>query len=148
VRPLSPSSDVRSCLTSGVAWRYAFAGGRDQIVSYHTHDGRTSRRPQFLCRLPFHSCCPAVVAALSGPGGATLRLFTMSSGELLLEKRLHAPEMGRLEAPAQGSAVAFFSAAGGGVAPDLVVLTNAHEVRRLDGVTGELKWAWSAPDQG
>jgi hypothetical protein len=86
-----------------------------------------------------------VIAALSGPGGATLRVFAPGSGALLLEKALHAPEAGRLEAPDRGAAVAFVDRAGRD-RPDLLVLTNGHEVRRLT-PAGELEWAWTASDQ-
>jgi hypothetical protein len=34
-----------------------------------------------------------------------------------------------------------------GEAPDMIVLTNGHQVRRLK-PSGELVWAWTSPDQG
>ena len=40
-----------------------------------------------------------VVAAVSGTGGATLRLLDVTTGELLVERRLHKPEAGRLFEP-------------------------------------------------
>jgi hypothetical protein len=86
-----------------------------------------------------------VIAALSGPGGAILRLFDTASGALLLEKHLHAPTAGRLEAPDRGAAVAFVDV-DGHARPDLLVLTNGHELRRLTG-DGALVWAWTASDQ-
>ena len=82
-----------------------------------------------------------VVAALSGPGGATLRIFDALKGHLFLEKQLHEPAAGRLMDPNMGTATAFLAD------DDLLVLTNAHEVRRLSRTTGELIWAWTASDQ-
>jgi ER membrane protein complex subunit 1 len=90
------------------------------------------------------------VAALSGPGGATLRLFDALHGHLLLEEHLHAPEAGRLSDPALGSAVAFAPAIQqrtGLERPDVFVLSNGHEVRRLNGETGDLIWVGSGIDQ-
>ncbi|KAH9886661.1 DUF1620-domain-containing protein [Cubamyces lactineus] len=86
-----------------------------------------------------------VVAALSGLGGAYLRLFDTLSGDLLLESRLHSPEVGRLFEPeALGAAVAFGA---GEQAKDVYVLTDGHVLRCIDRHTGDVKWGWSAPDQ-
>jgi hypothetical protein len=50
--------------------------------------------------------------------------------------------------PTMGTAVSFLPSADKPDAPaDLVVLTNAHEVRRINTQTGELVWAWTAEDQ-
>ncbi|KAI9058646.1 DUF1620-domain-containing protein [Trametes sanguinea] len=86
-----------------------------------------------------------VVAALSGVGGAYLRLFDATDGALLLETRLHSPESGRLFEPQDlGTAVAFGV---GEQAQDVYVLTDGHVLRCIDRSTGEVKWGWSAPDQ-
>lgn len=84
------------------------------------------------------------VAALSGPGGATLRLFDSLKGHLLAEKHLHSPHSGQLfEPPIHGVALAFDS----DLAEDVYSLSNGGEVRRIDGATGEVKWSWVSPDQ-
>ncbi|KAI8996246.1 DUF1620-domain-containing protein [Trametes punicea] len=86
-----------------------------------------------------------VVATLSGVGGAYLRLFDATEGDLLLEKRLHSPEIGRLFEPAfLGIALAFGV---GEQAKDVYVLTDGHVLRCVHQQTGEVKWGWSAPDQ-
>ncbi|KAG5636275.1 hypothetical protein H0H81_008561 [Sphagnurus paluster] len=84
------------------------------------------------------------VASLSGPGGATFRLFNATSGVIHIEKRLHALESGHLAEPHHlGTHVAF---SGDGV-QDIYVLTDGHVVRRLNGKTGDIKWTWKAEDQ-
>ncbi|KAI0743061.1 hypothetical protein C8Q80DRAFT_1192304 [Daedaleopsis nitida] len=86
-----------------------------------------------------------VVAALSGPGGAHLRLFDSHHGHLLLEKRLHDPEAGRLQEPASlGVALTFGTEEKD---KDIYVLTNGHILRRIDPHTGDVRWGWTAPDQ-
>ena len=83
-----------------------------------------------------------VVAAVSGPGGATLRLLDVHSGDLLTERHLHKPDPGRQsEDEALGMAIAFDQET------DLYILSDAHTVRRVDDKTGEVKWEWSALDQ-
>ena len=82
---------------------------------------------------------------MSGPGGARLRVFDAVAGHLLLEKRLHDPEAGRLHQPESlGTAVAFGTEESD---QDLYVLTNGHILRRVDSQTGEVKWGWTDPDQ-
>ena len=83
-----------------------------------------------------------VVAAVSGSGGATLRLLDTNTGDLLAERRLHKPEAGRLFEPETLGTTIVFDGEG-----DLYILSNANIVRRIDGKTGEVKWGWSAPDQ-
>ena len=85
------------------------------------------------------------MATLSGPGGAHLRLFDSTSGHLLLEKRLHDPQAGRLQEPETlGVSVTFGSDEND---TDIYVLTNGHILRRIDRRTGDVKWGWTAPDQ-
>lgn len=89
-----------------------------------------------------------MVAALSGPGGSTLRLWDALSGHLLLEQRLHAIESGRLSDPSYlGTAIAFLATEGLVQKHDLLVLSNGHTLRHIDGSTGDLKWIWIAEDQ-
>ncbi|KDR78137.1 hypothetical protein GALMADRAFT_94668 [Galerina marginata CBS 339.88] len=106
-----------------VLWRYIF-DPEDSIAGYYK--GAKS------------------VATLSGPGGATLRNFDVLTGELLLERRLHKPELGALATPIYLGKNVIFS-------PDsknLYVLTNGCTVTSIDADTGETKWKWTSPDQG
>jgi ER membrane protein complex subunit 1 len=83
------------------------------------------------------------VAAVSGTGGATLRLLDVTSGNLLSEQYLHKPEAGRLLEPdIVGLSLAFDSDSS-----HVYTLTNGHTVRRIDTKTGEVRWGWNAPDQ-
>lgn len=87
---------------------------------------------------------PAAVISLSGPGGATLRTFDYSTGQLILEKQLHTPhESYRLRAGnfESGTAVAFMEQS-----RDIIVLTNGHNVQRV-GETGKVHWVWESPDK-
>ena len=97
------------------------------------------RSKSFLTQFFAH----AVVAALSGPGGSTLRVFEALSGHLLLEKRLHTHETGTLFEPSDlGASIAFVPSSS-----QLLVLTNGHTLRSIDGMTGETKWSWTSEDQ-
>ncbi|KAF9007089.1 hypothetical protein BDQ17DRAFT_1407603 [Cyathus striatus] len=103
-----------------VAWRYVYEPA-DRIAGFY-------KSKDF-------------VASLSGPGGSTLRVFDSSSGDLLLEKRMHDPQSGSLSEPHfLGKSVAF------GEDGDLYVLTNGYTLTRLDVKTGSEKWSWSSPD--
>ncbi|CCM05286.1 uncharacterized protein FIBRA_07498 [Fibroporia radiculosa] len=107
-----------------IVWRYMFEGD-EHVIGYKQHGN--------------------VVAAVSGPGGATLRLLDASAGHLLFERRLHSPESGRLFDPEMlGTSIAFGSE---GQDSDIFVLSNAHIVRRIDGKTGDVEWGWTAPDE-
>ncbi|KAG6916080.1 hypothetical protein DXG01_008554 [Tephrocybe rancida] len=80
-----------------------------------------------------------VVATLSGPGGATFRLFDGITGTLHTEKRLHAPEIGRPAEPHHlGTHVAF------GSNDDVYVLANGHVVRHIDISSGSVQWTWTS----
>ncbi|KII83787.1 hypothetical protein PLICRDRAFT_147866 [Plicaturopsis crispa FD-325 SS-3] len=120
------TSNVLAALDPGngsVVWRHGF-DPKDHLTSFQKHND--------------------VVAALSGPGGATLRTFDSLTGDLLLEQRLHSIESGLLMEPADlGTAVAFATE---GSSTFIFVLTNGHTLRKVDAVTGELKWSWSASD--
>ncbi|KAL0573048.1 hypothetical protein V5O48_008907 [Marasmius crinis-equi] len=87
-----------------------------------------------------------VVASLSGPGGANLRLFNVLNGDLLLEKQSHTPASGLLaEPPHLGSYVAFGNDTMGVGTSDLFVLTNGQTVSHYIG--RDRKWTWNSEDQ-
>ncbi|KAF7979908.1 hypothetical protein HWV62_40304 [Athelia sp. TMB] len=107
----------------GVAWRHVFEA-YDPIAVFKKRQN--------------------TVAALSGPGGSTLRTFDVVSGDLLLEKRMHAPEQGTLYEPESlGTSIAFVPGS-----DNLLVLTSGHTLASVDGKTGETLWKWSSEDQG
>lgn len=84
------------------------------------------------------------VVSLSGPGGATLRRFDYSTGQLTLEKRLHARHEGHLLDPGDfgtGTAIVFMEES-----QDIVSLTWGHTVQRV-GETGKILWVWQSPDK-
>lgn len=92
-----------------------------------------------------------MVSVLSGPGGSTLRTFDVTNGHLLLEKRLHQPAAGRLFQPVDlGVHIAFANRPNlttWSTSEDVFVLTDGYTVRRIDSMSGELKWEWSSEDQ-
>ncbi|OBZ74558.1 ER membrane protein complex subunit 1 [Grifola frondosa] len=113
-----------SPVNGSLVWRHIFED-HDHVVAFRKHED--------------------VVAAMSGPGGATLRVFDVMAGHLLLEKRLHTLESGRLFEPSTlGTAIEFGSSTSKN---DMFVLTNGHILRRIDGSTGEIRWGWTSPDQ-
>lgn len=82
---------------------------------------------------------------MSGSGGATLHLLDVTAGDLLVEKRLHNSESGRLFEPETlGTALAFDPT---GQDHDVFVLSNGYILRRVDGKNGEVEWGWTAPDE-
>jgi len=126
---------------SGVAWRFIYEPA-DRIVRYQT-DGES--KPSLLV-VPHNIILrfPPAVVSLSGPGGATLRTFDYSTGQMILEKQLHRPhEDYRLHIVnfEGGTAVAFMEQS-----RDIVVLTNGHNVQRV-GETGKVHWVWGSPDK-
>ncbi|KAI0651032.1 DUF1620-domain-containing protein [Trametes meyenii] len=86
-----------------------------------------------------------VVAALSGVGGAYFRLFDAMDGDLLLERKLHSPESGRLLEPETLGVALEFGL--GERVNDVYVLTDGHVLRNIDRRAGEVRWGWTAPDQ-
>jgi hypothetical protein len=87
---------------------------------------------------------PPAVVSLSGPGGATLRTFDYSTGQMILENPLHRPLEGyRLHIVnfEDSTAVAFMEQS-----RDIVVLTNGHNVQRV-GETGKVHWVWESPNK-
>ncbi|EIN05678.1 DUF1620-domain-containing protein [Punctularia strigosozonata HHB-11173 SS5] len=112
-------------VNGSLAWRHVFED-EDAVIAFQKHKN--------------------VVASVSGPSGSTLRLFDALKGHLLLEQRIHAPEVGRLHQPESvGVAIAFYAE---NEESDILVLTSGDNLRRLNGKTGELKWSWTAQDQG
>ena len=92
-----------------------------------------------------------VVCVLSGPGGSTFRTFDTSNGNLIAERRLHKPTLGRLFEPVDlGVHMTFVDSNYTNLSPttDLFVLTDGYTVRRLDSASGRIKWEWSSEDQG
>ncbi|TFK33104.1 hypothetical protein BDQ12DRAFT_658417 [Crucibulum laeve] len=105
-----------------IAWRYLFEP-EDRIAAFYKGAD--------------------MVVTLSGPGGSTLRTFETLTGEIILEKRMHSPELGHLaEPPYLGKAVAFVPNSS-----DVYILTNGYTIQHMDGNTGDIKWTWSSPDQ-
>ncbi|THH31554.1 hypothetical protein EUX98_g2645 [Antrodiella citrinella] len=104
-----------------VAWRHVF-DERDRVIAYKAYGN--------------------YVASLSGPGGATFRILDVHSGVLIVERQLHTPESGRLFEP---------TSLGIGLAPsaesDVFILTDGHQLRRVDGQSGDVQWEWASQDQ-
>lgn len=121
------SSNVLAALHAGngsVAWRYIYEDN-DSIVYYRRDND--------------------VVASLSGPGGATLRIFDFETGDLIAEKFLHNPNTARLFEPNDvGTSMTFLSQEG--QFSDMLVLTSGHVLRRVDS-SGEVQWTWTSPDE-
>ncbi|KAG8734710.1 hypothetical protein FRC10_011504 [Ceratobasidium sp. 414] len=84
------------------------------------------------------------MATISGPGGSHFRLFEAFTGNLLWERQLHRPSLGRHLEPADlGVDIAF----GRDVRDiDAYVLTNAHTVTRFEGRSGKTIWSWTTVD--
>ncbi|KAI9451269.1 DUF1620-domain-containing protein [Lactarius psammicola] len=105
-----------------LAWRFIFAS-TDHIIHYQQHRD--------------------MVVSLSGPGGSTLRTLDCLTGQLVLEKRLHAPHSDHLD-PGNfgfGAAIAFIPES-----VDIFALTNGRTVRRI-GADGAVRWVWESPDK-
>ena len=95
----------------------------------------------FSVSAPAHS--RLVVVSLSGPGGSTLRALDCLTGQLILEKRLRAPNTDHLDPSdlSSGAAIAFISESA-----DIFALTDGRTVRRI-GADGAVHWAWESPDK-
>ncbi|THH17682.1 hypothetical protein EW146_g3182 [Bondarzewia mesenterica] len=121
------SSNVLAALNAGngsVAWRYVY-GPSDNVIYYQRNED--------------------VVACLSGPGGAILRLLDYSTGDLLVERPLHQPDDAPLLEPdGPGASIAFLST--DEQSTKLFVLTNGYILQCVDR-SGEVQWTWKAPDQ-
>ena len=87
---------------------------------------------------------PVVLATLSGPGGATLRVFEATTGILTFDTELHKPDTAVLTTPATLSTDIAFAL--NDETPDIITLSNGHSVTRVNGFTGAKNWTWSSPD--
>lgn len=85
-----------------------------------------------------------VVAALSGPGGAVLRVFEATTGLLTFEAQLHAPGEALLTQPVTLSNDVAFTIED---SADMFVLTNGRTVSRVNGFHGARIWRWDSPEQ-
>jgi ER membrane protein complex subunit 1 len=121
-------------------WRYLF-DPEDSIAGYYKH--KSSAYSFFLSTNINFSSSFAAVATLSGPGGSTLRTFDALTGQLLIEKRLHLPEIGLHSEPAFIGKHVIFSPR----TADIYVLSNGYTVTNIDGKTGDVKWSTSSPDK-
>ena len=85
-----------------------------------------------------------VALAVSGNGGANVRLYHAFTGFLIWESKQHNIRDGLLPEPGFPATDAVFVAHNPkpDVPPDVVVLTNARTVRRLDGAFGAQVWKW------
>ena len=90
-----------------------------------------------------------VVLAISGNGGANVRLYHAFTGYLIWESKQHNIRDGLLPEPGFPATDAAFltDKAKSDVPPDVVVLSNARTVRRLDGAYGKEVWKWEPLQQ-
>ena len=122
-------------------WRYLF-DPEDVITGYYKHENSTCFSFKTLSILK-KGISLAAVATLSGPGGSTFRTFDALTGQLLVEKRLHLPEMGLPSEPVFIGKHVIFSPD----STDIYVLSNGYTVTNINSETGEVNWSWSSPDQ-
>ncbi|KIS69936.1 uncharacterized protein UMAG_10160 [Mycosarcoma maydis] len=89
-----------------------------------------------------------VSLVISGNGGANVRLYHALTGFLIWESKLHNIRDGLLPEPGFPATDAVFltDKAKSDVPPDLVVLSNARTVRRLNGAFGAQVWKWEPQD--
>ncbi|SPO32395.1 related to EMC1 - member of a transmembrane complex required for efficient folding of proteins in the ER [Ustilago trichophora] len=89
-----------------------------------------------------------VALAISGNGGANVRLYHAFTGYLIWESKQHNIRDGLLPEPGFPATDAAFltDKATADVPPDVVVLSNARTVRRLDGAYGAQVWKWEPQD--
>ncbi|KDN38529.1 hypothetical protein RSAG8_09418, partial [Rhizoctonia solani AG-8 WAC10335] len=112
--------------TGNIVWRRQFDQSEGRILQYKTHRD--------------------ALASISGPGGSHVRLFESFTGNLLWERQLHPPSLGRLLEPANlGVDVAFWHDLSD---IDAYVLTNGNSVGRLEGRSGKTVWSWNTDDIG
>ncbi|CUA76989.1 hypothetical protein RSOLAG22IIIB_06436 [Rhizoctonia solani] len=89
---------------------------------------------------------PLALASISGPGGSHVRLFESFTGNLLWERQLHPPSLGRLLEPTSlGVDVTFWHELSD---IDAYVLSNGNTVSRLEGRSGKSVWSWNTDDIG
>ncbi|KAF8439746.1 DUF1620-domain-containing protein [Boletus edulis BED1] len=121
------SNNVLAALNAtdgSIVWR-SIHDAQDAIMGFKVHDDS--------------------LYALSGPAGSTLRIYDVSTGHLIHEKRLHNPMEGKIhEPPTLGLALTLVRAEGG---DQSIVLTNGHTVQCIHSSTGEIAWEWRSEDQ-
>lgn len=85
-----------------------------------------------------------VALAISGNGGANVRLYHAFTGHLIWESKQHSIRDGLLPVPGFPATDAAFitDKAKADVPPDVIVLSNARTVRRLGGAYGAEVWKW------
>ncbi|EIW68579.1 hypothetical protein TREMEDRAFT_69081 [Tremella mesenterica DSM 1558] len=109
-----------------IVWRQRLEDG-DEVGSYHVVGDS--------------------ILLLSGPGGDTARLFTLSSGRPLWETHLSLVQNPELTNPPNpinhGSDVSFTSDL-----TSVVILSNGRRVTKLDLTTGRILWSLEAPGAG
>lgn len=83
--------------------------------------------------------------ALSGPGASDISLFSASTGHAVWTLQQHKPKQGLLPEPGSLAAGAAFYhyTTDAGPAFDIISLSNGQTARRIDGVSGDVKWIWS-----
>ena len=122
-------------------WRYTY-DITDPVVCYSASGDSMFVLVDGIIGLCAYFFFKAVVT-LSGPGGATFRAFDSETGDLLVEKRLHDPAEGHLSEPVElGSRLDFDKSSISGSSKDLYALTNGRNLRKIDALTGEIKWEW------
>lgn len=89
-----------------------------------------------------------VALTVSGNGGANVRIYHAFTGYLIWESKLHSIADGLLPVPGFPAADAAFLTEGATAErpPDVVVISNAQTVRRLDGAYGQEVWKWQPED--
>ncbi|KAJ1299996.1 hypothetical protein OPQ81_011830 [Rhizoctonia solani] len=110
--------------TGNIVWRRQLDQSEGRILQYKTHRD--------------------ALVSISGPGGSHVRLFESFTGNLLWERQLHLPSLGRLLEPENlGVDVAFWNELSD---IDAYVLTNGHTISRLEGRSGKTIWTWNTDD--
>ncbi|KAJ1019961.1 hypothetical protein NDA16_004242 [Ustilago loliicola] len=99
-------------------------------------------------QLLLHKQFGEVALTVSGNGGANVRLYHAFTGFLIWESLQHNIRDGLLPEPGFPATDAAFltDKAKSDVPPDVIVLSNARTVRRLDGTFGAEVWKWE-PNQ-
>ncbi|OCF34020.1 hypothetical protein I316_04366 [Kwoniella heveanensis BCC8398] len=110
----------------GIVWRQQLEED-DPVVSFHLHEED--------------------VLLLSGPGGSTARLLSLSTGHVKWERPLLHPAHSRLTTPVHlGTDVAFVDSSEG--SKSVVVLSEGRRVTRLRLDDGAVMWSMEAPGAG
>ncbi len=89
-----------------------------------------------------------VAVAISGNGGANVRMYHAFAGHLIWESAQHNIRDGLLPEPGFPATDIVFLASQlkADTPPDVVMLSNARTVRRLDGKYGKEVWTWQPQD--